>query len=153
MLYFAYGSNMNHEQMKDRCPDAKYVDKGYLKEYKLAFDGHSNSYNGLVATIVKDENGIVPFVLWDISDRDKPKLDLFEGYRENRDKRLNMYDVHNIEVPGHGRALVYIMSEYHKPKRQGNRLPPDYIDKIRQGYTYFSLNQKYLDIAMKEVGK
>ena len=27
MLYFAYGSNLNHKQMKTRCKGAKYIKK------------------------------------------------------------------------------------------------------------------------------
>ena len=37
MLYFAYGSNLNHFQMKRRCKDSKYLKKinlkGYLQKY------------------------------------------------------------------------------------------------------------------------
>ena len=31
MLYFAYGSNLNHFQMKRRCKDSKYIKKNFLK--------------------------------------------------------------------------------------------------------------------------
>ena len=32
MLYFAYGSNLNHFQMKKRCKDSKFLKKFDLKE-------------------------------------------------------------------------------------------------------------------------
>ena len=35
MLYFAYGSNLNHDQMKKRCKDSQYVDQIFLNEYEL----------------------------------------------------------------------------------------------------------------------
>ena len=37
MLYFAYGSNLNHFQMKRRCKDSIFVKKFELKGYKLNF--------------------------------------------------------------------------------------------------------------------
>ena len=37
MLYFAYGSNLNHFQMKRRCKDAIFIKKFDLKGYKLNF--------------------------------------------------------------------------------------------------------------------
>ena len=37
MLYFAYGSNLNHFQMKRRCKDSKYIKKIFLKNFKLTF--------------------------------------------------------------------------------------------------------------------
>ena len=36
-LYFAYGSNLNHEQMLLRCKDAEYVKNIFLESYKLSF--------------------------------------------------------------------------------------------------------------------
>ena len=45
MLYFAYGSNMNHYQMKNiRCFGSKYLKAFYLKDYKLIFS-HPNKLN------------------------------------------------------------------------------------------------------------
>ena len=37
--YFAYGSNMNLEQMKYRCPAAEVVENVRLEDYRLAFRG------------------------------------------------------------------------------------------------------------------
>ena len=31
--YIAYGSNLNREQMAKRCPDAKVIGSGMLKDY------------------------------------------------------------------------------------------------------------------------
>ena len=33
--YIAYGSNLNREQMAKRCPDAKVIGSGMLKDYEL----------------------------------------------------------------------------------------------------------------------
>ena len=39
--YFAYGSNMNLEQMKYRCPAAEVVENVRLENYRLAFRGRA----------------------------------------------------------------------------------------------------------------
>ncbi len=38
-LYFAYGSNINLDQMEYRCPDAKVVGPVMLDNYELLFRG------------------------------------------------------------------------------------------------------------------
>ena len=48
-LYFAYGSNINLEQMADRCPAAEVVGTAVLDGYELLFRGKRSGYG--VATI------------------------------------------------------------------------------------------------------
>ena len=54
MLYFAYGSNLNHAQMRSRCEGSKYKKKFMLKEYKLIFS-YRGSKNLMVMLIYKRE--------------------------------------------------------------------------------------------------
>ena len=75
-LYFAYGSNMNLNQMAFRCPDAQVVDTVRLEGYRLAFCGEENG----VATILPEEGSYVDGVLWRISERDEQHLDHYEGF-------------------------------------------------------------------------
>ena len=42
-LYIAYGSNINLEQMANRCPNSKIVSKEMLKGYELEFRGNALS--------------------------------------------------------------------------------------------------------------
>ena len=37
MLYFAYGSNLHHFQMKRRCKDSTFIKKINLKDFRLTF--------------------------------------------------------------------------------------------------------------------
>ena len=39
-LYFAYGSNINLDQMAQRCPDAQVVGPVTLENYELLFRGN-----------------------------------------------------------------------------------------------------------------
>ena len=47
--YIAYGSNLNLEQMKMRCPDSKLIGTGMLNNYQLLF--RSNNRHNAVATV------------------------------------------------------------------------------------------------------
>ena len=57
--YFAYGSNMSYEQMKERCPDSKYVGIARLNGYKLDFTKMSTIRGGGVADIIESEKDCV----------------------------------------------------------------------------------------------
>ncbi len=79
--YFAYGSNMSYEQMKERCPDSKYVGVARLNGYKLDFTKMSTIRGGGVADIVEAEDDCVYGVLYSITDDDLAVLDVKEkGY-------------------------------------------------------------------------
>ena len=71
-LYIAYGSNINLEQMANRCPNSNVIGKEMLKGYELEFRG--------VATIVPKENAEVPVLIWVIDGRDEHSLDKYEGF-------------------------------------------------------------------------
>ena len=76
-LYVAYGSNLNKEQMKDRCPGAEFVGTGSIENYELQFKG---SLHGAHATIAPKEGSSVPVGMWTIKKRDESRLDMYEGY-------------------------------------------------------------------------
>ena len=75
MLYFAYGSNLNHFQMKRRCKDSVFLKKINLKDFRLTF---RSKYRA--ADIEKKKNSIVPGALYEISKSDEKKLDVYEDY-------------------------------------------------------------------------
>ena len=75
MLYFAYGSNLNHFQMKRRCKDSVFLKKINLTNFKLTF---RSKYRA--ADIEPKKNSIVPGALFEISKNDEQKLDVYEDY-------------------------------------------------------------------------
>ena len=60
-LYVAYGSNLNREQMRYRCPTAKFVGTGIIEGYELQFKG---ALHGACATIAPKEGAAVPVGIW-----------------------------------------------------------------------------------------
>ena len=131
MLYFAYGSNLNHFQMKRRCKDSKYLKKINLKGYILSF---RSKYRA--ADIEKKNNSIVPGGLYEISKSDEKKLDIYEDYPILYKKMYFKY--YNNTV------MTYIMS-----KKTIFRYPTErYLNVVKQGYKDCKLDQKYLKKAL-----
>ena len=127
MLYFAYGSNLNHFQMKRRCKDSVFLKKFELKGYKLNF---RSKYRA--ADIEKKKNSIVPGGLFEISKSDEKKLDLYEDFPVLYNKIYFKY--YNQKV------MTYIMN-----KKTYFRYPTEkYLNIIKQGYKDCGLDKTYL---------
>ena len=67
MLYFAYGSNLNHHQMKKRCSGAKFIKKHTLRGFKLCFSHKTNHSIYGHANIVKNKKSKVNGAIWNIN--------------------------------------------------------------------------------------
>lgn len=138
--YFAYGSNMNIEQMRRRCPESHLIGVGLLKGYSLTFKGSSIS---AVATIEPNEDFEVPVVMWSISEIDEKKLDMYEGFPRLYVKRQIKVHAGTKTVSG----FAYIMTD---GKSIG--LPSTgYFDIILEGYEENGIDTKPLFDALYAV--
>jgi gamma-glutamylcyclotransferase (GGCT)/AIG2-like uncharacterized protein YtfP len=90
-LYFAYGSNLYLNQMKNRCPSSEVVQTARVFGWELGFCGYSDRWDGSVATLRESSEGITHGVLYKISEKDASTLDGYEGYPA-------LYDRMNIEA-------------------------------------------------------
>lgn len=134
--YCAYGSNLNIEQMKARCPSAKIIGSGMLRDWKLVFKYH--------ADIIPDNGSSVPVVLWNITEDDLASLDMYEGYP-------NYYNTVIVDVEtddGIVSAFVYVMND----KYNELEVPAaSYFNTIADGYRDNELDMNYLYDAYNEV--
>ena len=135
-LYFAYGSNINLEQMRERCPDAKVVGPVTLADYELQFRG-----NGF-ATIAPKKGSIVHGLLWKLTPACVQALDRYEGYPRHYIKSpvpIRTEDGSKISV------MAYIMAE---PTCRQPALPyPSYYRAIQQGFEANGLPVESLEEA------
>ncbi len=132
MLYFAYGSNLNHFQMKRRCKDSYFIKKINLKDFKLTF---RSKYKA--ADIEKKKNSIVPGGLFEISKIDEKKLDVYEDYPF-------LYKKYYFYYYGK-KVMTYIMnkkSEFTYPTER-------YLNIVKQGYKNCKLDNKFLKQALR----
>jgi gamma-glutamylcyclotransferase (GGCT)/AIG2-like uncharacterized protein YtfP len=80
VLYFAYGSNLDDEQMRLRCASARVVARAVLPDHALAFGGFSHRWGGAVASVLHARRGRVEGLLYRISEADLRALDRHEGH-------------------------------------------------------------------------
>ena len=133
MLYFAYGSNLHHFQMKRRCKDSIYLKKINLKDFQLTF---RSKYRA--ADIERKKNFIVPGGLYEISKNDEKKLDVYEDYPILYKKMY--FNYYNKKV------MTYIMSN-----KTVFRYPTEkYLNTIKQGYKDCKLDKKNLIKALNQ---
>ena len=132
MLYFAYGSNLHHFQMKRRCKDSVYLKKANLKNFRLTF---RSKYRA--ADIEFKKNSIVPGGLFEISKSDEKKLDVYEDYPI-------LYKKHHFLHYGK-KVMTYIMVKKTSFKYPSER----YLNIIKRGYKDCVIDDKYLKKALK----
>ena len=132
MLYAAYGSNLNHDQMARRCPQAKFVGVGILNQYRLVFRG--------VADIEFSKKGYVPVGLWEITGDCLMRLDAYEGYPSLYGREVVSIQVGDREVD----AIVYYMNSkgYESPTSS-------YFNAIKEGYEHCGIKPTKLYDALE----
>ena len=131
MFYFAYGSNLNHFQMKRRCRDSIYIKKIDLRDFKLTF---RSKYRA--ADIEPKKNSIVPGGLFEISKSDEKKLDIYEDYPNLYKKYYFLYNEKKV--------MTYTMV-----KKTLFKFPTErYLNVIKRGYKDCKLDKKYLEKAL-----
>ena len=131
MLYFAYGSNLHHFQMKRRCKDSIFLKKINLKDFRLTF---RSKYRA--ADIEPSKDSIVPGGLFEISKSDEKKLDVYEDFPVLYKKFYFFYDEKKV--------MTYTMV-----KKTPFRFPTErYLNVIKRGYLDCKLDQKILKKAL-----
>tara|TARA_B100000953_G_scaffold144182_1_gene119308 strand:- start:684 stop:1091 length:408 start_codon:yes stop_codon:yes gene_type:complete len=131
MLYFAYGSNLNHHQMKNiRCVGSEYLKSIFLKDYKLLFC-HPNKLNKYgYANIVKKKGSKVPGAIWKITRKHEKILDRYEEFPNSYQKKYFYLSGKKI--------MFYIMNKCFIKKP-----PKSYINTIKEGYKNCNIDIKY----------
>ena len=108
-LYAAYGSNMDPDQMRERCPHSPMWGTGWLMGWRLTFGGEEYGPEGALSTVVEDPGSQVFVVLYDVTDADAAALDKWEGGELGLHKKLRLR-VHTLE--GTELAWLYVLDAY-----------------------------------------
>ena len=132
MLYFAYGSNLCHFQMKRRCKDSIFLKKINLKNFRLTF---RSKYRA--ADIEPKKNSLVPGALFQISKSDEKKLDVYEDFPI-------LYKKYYFTYYGK-KVMTYTMT-----KKTSFIFPTErYLNIVKRGYKDCGLDNKELNTALK----
>ena len=135
--YFAYGSNMNHEHMKYRCPKAKYIGQFTLPGYKLVFRS--------VADVEQSNDDQVTGALFKITQECERALDRYEGYPNLYTKKY--YTRWHTDME---KFLPQTIMFYSMVDKYGEHPPSDgYLQTIVQGYVDCEISTDPLLVAVK----
>ena len=129
-LYFAYGSNLDPEQMDWRCPDAIALGAARLEDWAWRIGGRG------YATVSPSPGAQVWGGVWNVSDADLARLDRYEGVAGGLYRR-EFVTVMAEDLPVE--LLLYIENY------DDHGLPrPNYLERIIAGARWFDLPQAWI---------
>jgi len=143
--YFAYGSNMLIDQMKNRASIFKPLGVALAKDYKLTFGIPGTIFSGAVANIKQQKGCHVYGVLYEVDALTLGKMDFFEGVQQGEYKKKKIKVIKDDTSEAIDSWVYYSDSNstlIERPSKiyltrmiQGakeNRLPEAYIERVAQ---------------------
>ncbi|MBS0290828.1 MAG: gamma-glutamylcyclotransferase [Proteobacteria bacterium] len=159
--YFAYGSNMDVDQMNSRVKYNGMPRNGKLRGYKLVFNIFSPNRNCGAGNLQYTGNpkNIVEGVVYNLTLDQITELDKYEGYREENGELSNDvygYKRKSVELFDGTLAEIYIAINI-DPQDAELKPSVDYLKHFLKGRTNGYLSETYvkslLRIKVKEGGK
>ena len=137
--YFGYGSNMDIDLLRRRIGNNTIIPVSYglLENYKLIFPRG-------VGSVIPDNNFNVYGCVFLLTDSELKKLDVVEGYREERERSLNTYNRDPIEIilPNNEKIIADIYIQV----KDIEDLPSNtYKQTIIKGANDCNLPREYID--------
>ncbi|MGO9379973.1 MAG: DNA methyltransferase [Dissulfurispiraceae bacterium] len=129
-LYFAYGSNLWLEQMKERCPNHRLIGDGVLRGYRWIIS--KRGYANIVKSAPDEVHGIV----YEIKKSDEDTLDVKEGVNKGSYRKETL----SVEVGGKNQScLVYVdlVMQEGSPQKE-------YIERMNRGIRDAKLSPEYV---------
>jgi len=114
-FYFAYGSNMNPDRIRERIPQARVVGPATIKGWRLR--------ERLYADIERSRGGRVDGVLYLVTQTEMYRLDAYEGYPRTYgcvEVEAHLDRNHRVQ------AFTYVMTAAARAERNGQRYPEAY---------------------------
>jgi hypothetical protein len=137
-LYWAYGSNLNIQHMRSRCPTATVMGRLTLDNTVLRFRQ--------VADVAYLRGATTQGGIWKINDEDVRVLDQYEGVDLHHPQQ-GLYQKRwlTLLVDGNEKPCLYYQMNI------GGIMPPSqqYLDVIAQGYRDFGLDLGKLEKALQ----
>ena len=129
-LYFAYGSNLWRQQMRDRCPACEEIGYGVLRGYRWIIS--QRGYANIVLSACDEVHGKV----YRLTESDERSLDQYEGVTEGSYRK----EVVQVILDGHSAlCLVYV-----DPVEEEGVAWPEYVVRINRGISDAALASGYV---------
>ena len=78
MKYFAYGSNMSTEYIRDYIPSARFVMRAFLPNFHIEFRRYSEDLQGGISSIIEAPGEMIRGVLYDVEESELIAMDILE---------------------------------------------------------------------------
>lgn len=144
-LFFAYGSNMNPEQILSRCfkPEACAVAR--LADYGLSFYGASRRWDGGEATVTPQPGEEVWGVVYKLTHPDSERLDSWQDVRLDGTGAYFHYPTEVVDAEGNSYPVLiykrFLSGESNPPSEEfmatviagavHHGLPTAYVEKLK----------------------
>jgi gamma-glutamylcyclotransferase (GGCT)/AIG2-like uncharacterized protein YtfP len=142
LYLFAYGSNMNKEQIRARCANPKAIAIAKLPNHRVAFFGYSKTWDGAMETVIEAPGREVWGVIYELSFSDWDKLDAWQDVRLNGTGAYFHYPASVTDTQGKIRTVLFykkdILGDPQKPSRE-------YLDFIAAGALEHGLPSSHID--------
>lgn len=150
MYYFAYGSNMNLNQMAKRCEKGyTFIKKVCLKDYEFRYDGYSVHWKGAVANVINAKGKEVWGGLFEINKRCLSKLDKYEGFHG---KKLSSNSYNKEKMTVHDTdGKAYVAFVYFRTGEKEHNPSDDYRETVLKGAYDCDLPEKYINDYINRV--
>ncbi len=148
--YFAYGSDMNLAQMKQRCSSPKVLGIARLPGYRVDFFGETAIWDGAQDTVISDPKSEVWGVLYELTFSDYEQLDFYVDVRFDGTGPYFHYPVDVIDIEQRTiNAMIY------KKDKCGEVMPPstEYLNFIIQGAKEHGLPEDYIALLQNRITK
>jgi gamma-glutamylcyclotransferase (GGCT)/AIG2-like uncharacterized protein YtfP len=129
--YAAYGSNLWHAQMAERCPGAEVAGALILPGWQLVLRKF--------ALVEEAPGASVPIGLWRVTEAHLRTLDIKEG--------LHTYARRRIALPDGSEAWIY-----HEILRREGPPAAEYVERLQRGYRDFGFDASSLEAAVAAAG-
>lgn len=120
MLYAAYGSNLDSQQMSHRCPHSPLRQTGWLNDWRLTFGG--DGWDGALPTLVETRSAAadpatpggegdpqVFVALYDVTDGDERALDEWESAPSGLYRKVKL---RASVMEGEVAAWAYVLDDF-----------------------------------------
>jgi gamma-glutamylcyclotransferase len=141
LSYFAYGSNMDPKQIKERLGRIPKTQCASLKDYCLRFNKVDQKMAGVgYANIIHSRGKTVCGVLYEVTEEEMNKIDHYEGISRGHYRRESV----EVEIASdnNNRACAIAYIAYRGKIKEGLRPTAEYLKRLLAGRKY--LPEEYL---------
>ena len=132
-FYFAYGSNMNPDRIRQRIPQARLVGTAFILGWRIK--------ERLYADIERSAGGRVCGVLYLLTQTEILHLDVYEGYP----RTYGCVELDALIDPEHKvSAFTYVMTETARREREGQRYPETYRLVCSAGAQWHGIRDEFM---------